>query len=117
MASHASELPGAVTSLLRRGTVIPAHPLALDASRHGLNLRWQDGLARVSLPLVLAEGGVWQHGLQRIEVDPAAGSLLLKPLIDRPAALPWPSLAGDRSVQIGGQVVWLSQDLLSAWAW
>ena len=33
MASHASELPGAVTSLLRRGTVIPAHPLALDASR------------------------------------------------------------------------------------
>jgi hypothetical protein len=90
---------------------------ALDASRHGLNLRWQDGVARVSLPLVLAEGGVWQHGLQRIEVDPAAGSLLLKPLIDRPAALPWPSLAGDRSVQIGGQVVWLSQDLLSAWAW
>jgi hypothetical protein len=90
---------------------------ALDASRHGLNLRWQDGVARVALPLVLAEGGVWQHGLQRIEVNPAAGSLLLKPLIDRPAALPWPSLAGDRSVQIGDQLVWLSQDLLGAYAW
>ncbi len=33
MPAHASELAPEVTSLLRRGTVIPAHPLALDASR------------------------------------------------------------------------------------
>jgi hypothetical protein len=33
MTSRASELPAAVKSLLQRGTVIPAHPLALDASR------------------------------------------------------------------------------------
>jgi dihydrodipicolinate synthase/N-acetylneuraminate lyase len=33
MPSRASDLPDALTSLLRRGTVIPAHPLALDAAR------------------------------------------------------------------------------------
>ena len=33
MPMHRSELPPDVLSLLRRGTVIPAHPLALDASR------------------------------------------------------------------------------------
>ena len=31
---HWSDLPPEVLSLLRRGTVIPAHPLALDAARH-----------------------------------------------------------------------------------
>ena len=30
---HWSDLPQEVLALLRRGTVIPAHPLALDASR------------------------------------------------------------------------------------
>lgn len=33
MPLHHSELPDAVRALLKRGTVIPAHPLALDASR------------------------------------------------------------------------------------
>jgi hypothetical protein len=33
MPQHHSDLPKAVRALLRRGTVIPAHPLALDASR------------------------------------------------------------------------------------
>lgn len=33
MHSHWSELPADILALLRRGTVIPAHPLALDASR------------------------------------------------------------------------------------
>lgn len=33
MSLHRSDLPAEVLALLRRGTVIPAHPLALDASR------------------------------------------------------------------------------------
>ena len=33
MPKHWSELPAEVLALLRRGTVIPAHPLALDAQR------------------------------------------------------------------------------------
>ncbi|MCO5123084.1 MAG: dihydrodipicolinate synthase family protein [Rhizobacter sp.] len=33
MRTHRSELPQEVSALLRRGCVIPAHPLALDASR------------------------------------------------------------------------------------
>ena len=33
MPLHRSELPADVLALLRRGTVVPAHPLALDASR------------------------------------------------------------------------------------
>ncbi len=33
MSLHRSDLPADVLALLRRGTVIPAHPLALDASR------------------------------------------------------------------------------------
>ena len=42
---HWSELPGDVMTLLRRGTVIPAHPLALDARRK-LDPRRQRALAR-----------------------------------------------------------------------
>ena len=33
MPRHRSDLPAEVSDLLRRGTAIPAHPLALDASR------------------------------------------------------------------------------------
>ena len=33
MPKHWSELPSDVLALLRRGTVIPAHPLALDSQR------------------------------------------------------------------------------------
>ena len=45
MALHRSTLPPDVLALLRRGTVIPAHPLALDASRR-LDLRRQRALTR-----------------------------------------------------------------------
>ncbi len=43
-----SRLPAGVLALLRRGTVIPAHPLALDASRK-LDARRQRALARYYL--------------------------------------------------------------------
>lgn len=45
MHRHRSELPDDVLALLRRGTVIPAHPLALDASRR-LDERRQRALTR-----------------------------------------------------------------------
>jgi dihydrodipicolinate synthase/N-acetylneuraminate lyase len=45
MALHRSDLPQDVLALLRRGTVIPAHPLALDARRR-LDPRRQRALTR-----------------------------------------------------------------------
>jgi len=48
MPMHWSDMPGDVMRLLRRGTVIPAHPLALDAQRK-LDARRQRALARYYL--------------------------------------------------------------------
>jgi hypothetical protein len=45
---HRSQLPSEIAALLRRGTVIPAHPLALDARRR-LDERRQRALARYYL--------------------------------------------------------------------
>jgi dihydrodipicolinate synthase/N-acetylneuraminate lyase len=45
---HRSQLPSEIVALLRRGTVIPAHPLALDASRR-LEHRRQRALTRYYL--------------------------------------------------------------------
>jgi hypothetical protein len=45
---HRSELPSEIVALLRRGTVIPAHPLALDARRR-LDERRQRALTRYYL--------------------------------------------------------------------
>ena len=48
MGLHRSELPAATAELIRAGTVIPAHPLALDASRD-LDERRQRALTRYYL--------------------------------------------------------------------
>lgn len=48
MISHWSQIPQDVLALLRRGTVIPAHPLALDARRR-LDERRQRALSRYYL--------------------------------------------------------------------
>ncbi len=48
MPLHRSALPGEVLALLRRGTVIPAHPLALDAQRR-FDPRRQRALSRYYL--------------------------------------------------------------------
>lgn len=45
MGLHRSDLPHSVADILRRGTVIPAHPLALDASRR-FDRRRQCALSR-----------------------------------------------------------------------
>ena len=48
MHRHWSDLPADVLALLRRGTVIPAHPLALDAQRR-LDVRRQRAITRYYL--------------------------------------------------------------------
>src|SRR3984885_3372381 len=45
---HRSQLPPAILHLLRQGSVIPAHPLALDAGRR-LDARRQRALSRYYL--------------------------------------------------------------------
>ncbi len=45
---HWTQLPAEILALLRRGTVIPAHPLALDAARR-LDVRRQRALSRYYL--------------------------------------------------------------------
>lgn len=95
----------------------PGSGTALDSARQGLNLKWQDGVARVALPVQLVQPDHVQHGLQRIEVNPAAGTLTLKPLIEAAPDAGWSTLAADRSLQIGERVLWLSDGRLDAWDW
>lgn len=95
----------------------PGSGTALDSSRQGLNLKWQDGVARVALPVQLVQTGSVQHGLQRIEVNPAAGTLALKPLVESAPEAGWSTLAADRSLQIGDRVLWLSDGRLDTFDW
>lgn len=95
----------------------PGSSTALDVSRQGLNLAWRDGVARAALPLLLLETAGPVYGLQRMEVDPAAGTLVLKPLIAAPEAQGWAYVGNDRSLQIGDRLLWLSQGRLDAWDW
>jgi Beta propeller domain len=95
----------------------PSSTTALDNSRQGINLLWKDGTARVALPVMLQDGSAWRHGLQRIEVTPDAGSMVLKPLIEPAGPQPWAYYPDERSLQIGDRLVWLSQGELSAWDW
>lgn len=92
---------------------------ALDHSRHGLNLLELEGLARLALPVLLTGPTPfgWQHGLQRFEVDTAAGTLRALPLLAGEPALGPPSLWLERSVQIGDWVYHLSQGTLLSHRW
>ena len=63
MALHRSALPQDVLSLLRRGAVIPAHPLALDASR-ALDARHQRALTRYYLDAGAGGLAVGVHSTQ-----------------------------------------------------
>lgn len=94
----------------------PASGTALDSSRQGLNLAWRDGVARAALPVMLIEADGPRRGLQRIEVDPAAGTLLLKPLLEIPGD-GWAYVGDDRSLQFGDRLVWLSPGRLEVRDW
>jgi len=63
MHSHWSELPADILALLRRGTVIPAHPLALDRSRRLDALR-QRALTRYYLDAGAGGLAVGVHATQ-----------------------------------------------------
>ena len=63
MQRHWSELPAAILALLRRGTVIPAHPLALDGSRR-LDARRQRALTRYYLDAGAGGLAVGVHSTQ-----------------------------------------------------
>ncbi len=63
MAMHWTQLPSDVLALLRRGTVIPAHPLALDAGRR-LDERRQRALARYYLDAGAGGLAVGVHATQ-----------------------------------------------------
>ena len=82
MPLHWSQLPADVLALLRRGTVIPAHPLALD-SRRRLDQRRQRALSRYYLDAGvggLAVGvhttqfAIREHGLYEIVLRLAIGN-------------------------------------------
>ena len=63
MQRHCSELPSEILALLRAGTVIPAHPLALDRSRK-LDVRRQRALTRYYLDAGAGGLAVGVHSTQ-----------------------------------------------------
>jgi dihydrodipicolinate synthase/N-acetylneuraminate lyase len=63
MPLRSSDLPAAVLDLLRRGAVVPAHPLALDAAR-GLDVRRQRALGRYYLDAGAGGLAVGVHATQ-----------------------------------------------------
>jgi dihydrodipicolinate synthase/N-acetylneuraminate lyase len=86
---HRSQLPPEIAALLRRGTVIPAHPLALDARRR-LDERRQRALARYYMDagsgglavgvhatqFAIREAGLYEPVL-RIAMEEAQGRVLM----------------------------------------
>jgi len=98
----------------------PGSYSGLDSSRHALSMLERGSVARVALPVALAsvDGRLSQQGLLRIEADTAAGTLTTKPLIPTgPSSVGWFDLSGDRSLQIGDQLYYLSQGALGLSAW
>jgi len=96
----------------------------LDYSSHALNLLAVGDQTRIALPLFVqaASFSAPQRGLQRFEVDTRARTLTLKsmlPAVAVPAGAGYWSydLWGERSLQIGAKVYYLSQGQLGAWDW
>jgi hypothetical protein len=91
---------------------------ALDMSRHGLNLLQVGGVARVALPVLLAGAAYsdYQHGLLKLEVDTAAGSVRSLGLGGVDAAIYAP-IGQERSLQIGDQLYYLSSGTLNTLSW
>ena len=87
---HHSQIPAEIAALLRRGTVIPAHPLALD-SRRKLDQRRQRALARYYLDagsgglavgvhatqFAIREAGLYQPVLEIAAEEAAKRSVVL----------------------------------------
>ena len=96
------------------------HGRPYDYSRHGLNLMMRGGTARLALPVLLTSSPYtgWQRGLQRMEVDTTARTLVAKPLI--PAAgdpSAFSPLWLERAAQIDDQLYHLSGGDLATHDW
>ncbi len=94
---------------------------ALDYSSHGINWLQSGSVARIGLPMIVTTAPFDinpQHGLQRIEVDTQAGSLALKAMLPAPSdPMSYPNLWGDRSLQIGSKLVYLTQGQVVVGDW
>lgn len=91
---------------------------ALDSSRHGLNLLQVGPVARVALPVLLAGTpySSYQHGLLKLEVDTAAGTLRSLGLAGEDG-LGYSALWQERSLQIGDQLYYLNNGALGSFNW
>ena len=95
---------------------------ALDFSRHGLNMRMQGNVARLALPVVLTGTPYANalHGLQKLEVDTAARTLSLLPMVGLMSAQNnngYAPLWLERSAQIGDTVYYLANGALAGYSW
>ncbi len=92
---------------------------ALDASRHGLNMLVIGSTARIALPVNLTSTafGGWQSGLQRLEVDTAAGTMRSLGLLGAASNRGNVPLWLERSAQIGDHVYHLGGGTLQSYAW
>ncbi len=94
---------------------------ALDYSSHGINWLQRGAVARIALPVALTAtpyAAPSQHGLQRIEVDSAARTMTLRPLLPAPVDVqPYPNLWGDRSLQIDDKLIYLTQGQVGVAGW
>jgi hypothetical protein len=93
---------------------------ALDFDVHGLNLHMQGGVARVTLPMSLRATD-WAptatHALHRFEIDTVQRSLLERPALAAPLPDSDWDLSGDRALQAGDTVIWLTQGRLLGVPW
>ena len=92
---------------------------ALDGSRHGLNLMAVGPAVRIALAANLTSGDHrdWRHGLQRLEVDTAAGTLRDLGLLGATSGEGDVPMWLERSVQIGDWVYHLRHGELASHAW
>lgn len=91
----------------------------LDFSSHGINLLQSGDVTRIALPVSLTSAPYAAnpaHGLQRVEVDSRLRALAVRALLPSPAAGS-SDLWGDRSVQVGDQLVYLSAGQVTVGGW
>jgi hypothetical protein len=92
----------------------------LDYSTHGLNVFRANNRLRLALPMSVRASDFSQeaeHALFRFDVDPAARSWSSRSTLQAPQPDNNWDLAGDRSLQIGNAVFYLTQGRLVGAPW
>jgi hypothetical protein len=88
----------------------------LDLSPHAISFLAVGNVTRIALPLLVwSDGGALAHGLQRFEVDTAARTLAVRPLV--PATGELDDFGAERSMQIGDFGYYWTSTTLTAFAW